>query len=170
MPIRPATEADAGAIAAIWAQGIGERAATFQTRNPEMAELEELIAAGTPFLVAERDGAVVGFAKLGRYDDSAAYYAGVREATLYVERDARRAGIGRALLEGLVVAAEELGAWQLIAKIFTTNEQSVALFRSSGFRPVGTHLRHGRLDGEWKDVLVLERLIGPAAEDDEQAV
>jgi L-amino acid N-acyltransferase YncA len=68
------------------------------------------------------------------------------------------------LLNALAEAAEERGAYKLVGKIFTTNEASIALVRQCGFREVGMHIRHGRLDGDWRDVLVVERLLGDAAD------
>jgi phosphinothricin acetyltransferase len=102
-------------------------------------------------------------ASVGPYDDAHAYYAGVGEATLYVDREARRGGAGRALLSALADKAAQRGYHKLVGKIFTSNEPSIALVRSCGWRQVGVHRRHGRLDGEWKDVLVVERLLGVQA-------
>jgi L-amino acid N-acyltransferase YncA len=116
-------------------------------------------AGGGKLLVAELDGAVAGWAGFSAYDDPADYYAGVAESALYVDRAARRRGVGRALLEALAVEAATGGRYKLIAKVFTTNEPSIALFRACGWRDVGVHRRHGRLDGEWKDVLVMEKLL-----------
>ena len=104
----------------------------------------------------------MGWAGVGPYDDSHDYYSGVGEATLYVDRAARRRGVGAALLEALAEEAEHHAYYKLIGKIFTSNEPSIALVRSCGWREVGVHRRHGRLDGEWKDVLVVERLFGEA--------
>jgi L-amino acid N-acyltransferase YncA len=78
---------------------------------------------------------------------------------LYVDRAARRRGVGRALLEALATEAADGGRYKLTAKIITTNESSIALFRACGWSDVGVHRRHGRLDREWKDVLVMERLL-----------
>ena len=89
-------------------------------------------------------------------------YRGVGEATVYVERGARGRGIGWRLLEALAVEAERAGYWKLIGRLFPENEASRALLRSCDFREVGVHRRHGRLDGEWRDVLVVERLLGQA--------
>jgi phosphinothricin acetyltransferase len=85
----------------------------------------------------------------------------VRESTLYVERSARRRGVGRRLLDALADAAAEGGAHKLVGKIFTSNEPSIAMVRLLGWREVGIHERHGTLDGEWKDVLVVEKLLQP---------
>jgi phosphinothricin acetyltransferase len=81
---------------------------------------------------------------------------------LYVTASERGRGIGTRLLDALASAAEEAGFTKLIGKIFAGNERSVALVRRCGFREVGVHLRHGRLDGEWRDVLLVERPLGEA--------
>jgi L-amino acid N-acyltransferase YncA len=158
--VRPAQPADAEAIAAIYNQGIEERQATFQTRPHDPGELElKTEQLGGQLLVAERDGRVVGWAGWSGYDDRADYYAGIAECAVYVGRDVRRQGVGVALLNGLAGEALKFGVHKLVAKIFTSNEPSVVLFRRCGFREVGTHMRHGQLDGQWKDVLVMERTL-----------
>jgi phosphinothricin acetyltransferase len=162
--IRRATAEDAADMARIYNRGIAERVATFETRTKSAEELAELIEGGALILVAERDGEVVAFVKVGRYDDASHYYSGIGEATMYVDPSARRSGVGRALMEAVAVAAEERGYYKLIGKIFTSNAPSIALVEACGWREVGVHRRHGRLDGEWKDVLVVERLLGDATD------
>lgn len=110
-------------------------------------------------VVGERDGEVIGFAKADPYEDRSHYYDGVGEATVYVAREARRSGAGAALLAALAEAARERGLHKLTAKVFAGNEASLKLFEGAGFRTVGTHIRHGQLDGEWLDVGVLERSL-----------
>lgn len=161
--VRPAVPGDAKAIAAIHAQGIDERVATFETSHPSPADVRGRIADGALHVVAEADGRVIGFAKVGPYADPAPYYERVGEATVYVDREARRRGAGRALLEAVASSAEHRGLWKLVAKVFSSNAASLDLMRSCGWADVGVHRRHGRLDGEWKDVVVLERLLGEAA-------
>jgi L-amino acid N-acyltransferase YncA len=163
--IRPAEPADADAIAAIYNEGIADRIATFETvaRGPEdvvgwMAE------DAPPVVVAEEDGEVVGWARAGEYSDRCVY-AGVGEYAVYVARAARGRGVGGALLEALATEAAERGYYKLLSRIFPENAASLALARASGFREVGVHRRHGKLDGEWKDTVVVERLIGEAASD-----
>ena len=134
--------------------------ATFQAQPLQAGDFATRIEAGELFLVAEVGGTVVAAAWVTAYDPAHEYYDGVGEATLYVERSGRRRGIGGALLEALSVDAARRGRHKLVAKIFTSNEPSIALFRACGFREVGVHIRHGRLAGEWKDVLVMERLLG----------
>ncbi|HEX2360115.1 MAG TPA: GNAT family N-acetyltransferase [Solirubrobacterales bacterium] len=157
--VRAATEADAEAIAAIHNQGIGERSATFETRLKSAEPIAERIAHWGLYLVAEEEGEVIGFAKAGPYEDRSHYYEGIGEATIFVERDHREHGAGRALLEALVEAARRRGLHKLTAKIIAGNGASIRLFESSGFRIVGTHERHGQLEGEWLDVVVLERSL-----------
>ena len=164
--VRAAQARDAAAIAVIYNQGIEERQATFQTRlhGPDDF-LERIRDARRPFLVAESDGDVVGWAAVVGYSDRAAYYSGVGEAMLYVERSARRRGVGSRLLDEVAAAAERAGHYKLVGKIFTTNIPSIALVLDRGWLEVGTHRRHGTLDGEWRDVLVVESLLGEAADD-----
>jgi L-amino acid N-acyltransferase YncA len=161
--IRPAEPRDAESIAAIYNQGIEDRQATFQTRPHEPGELElKTEQRGGYLLVAEDEGEVVGWAGWSGYDDPAEYYAGIAECAVYVAREARGHGIGSELLQRLAADAPRFGMHKLTAKIFTTNRASIELFRRCGFREVGTHLRHGKLDGEWKDVLLLERPLSDA--------
>ena len=151
--IRPATTADAPAVAAIYNQGIADRQATFETEPRRPGDLQADL-----LLVSERDGRVVGWAAVAAYSDRCVY-AGVGEYTIYVDRAARGGGLGRDLLEALAAAARQAGYYKLVGKLFTTNAASIALARRCGFREVGVHERHGRLDGEWRDVLVVERSL-----------
>ena len=161
--VRPARPADAEAVAAIFEQGIEDRVATFETRVSGIEDWRRRLASAEDLvLVAERDGRIVAFAVAGPYADRHDYYAGIAEATMYVERASRRRGIGLTLLNALADAAEERGLYKLVGKIFTSNEPSIELVRRCGFHEVGVHRSHGRLDGEWKDVLVVERLLGDA--------
>jgi phosphinothricin acetyltransferase len=156
--IRAAVPGDAGRVAEIFNEGVEDRVATFETRQATPEDAAGWIAEDV-VIVGERDGALLGWAKASPYADRHEYYDGVREATLYVERGARRTGVGRRLLEGLADAAAEAGAHKLIGKIFTSNGPSIAMVGVLGWREVGVHERHGTLDGEWKDVLVVEKLL-----------
>jgi phosphinothricin acetyltransferase len=80
-----------------------------------------------------------------------------------VSRDARGTGAGRAALEGLFRAYEERGFWKLVSRIFPENVASITLHEQVGFRVVGTYRRHGTLDGQWKDCVIVEKLLGDAA-------
>lgn len=160
--MRPARAGDAERIAAIYNEGIEERVATFETRPRGAGEVAEWLAGPLPVVVAERDGEIAGFARVSPYSDRCVY-GGVGEHGVYVARSARGAGLGRALLEEVAAAAQAAGLYKLTARIFTTNGASLAAHRAAGFREVGVQRRHGRLDGEWRDVVLVERLLGEAA-------
>ncbi|MBA2545413.1 MAG: GNAT family N-acetyltransferase [Solirubrobacterales bacterium] len=157
--MRAARPADAEAIAAIHNQGIEDRIATFETRLKDPGAVSDAIAHWLCCLVYERAGEVIGFAKAAPYEDRSHYYDGVGEATVYVAREHRGAGAGAALLAALAEAARARDLHKLTAKVFAGNGASLKLFAGAGFRTVGTHLRHGQLDGEWLDVVVLERSL-----------
>ena len=164
MQIRAARPQDAVAIAAIYNEGIEEGEATFETRPQQAGDVAPWIERGAlPVLVAEDGERVLGWAKLGRYSERA-YYGGVAEASVFVARAGRGRGTGRALMEHLHAEAKAGGLWKVIALIFPENAASVALFHDLGYRDVGTFHRHGRLDGAWRDVLLLERSVGEGAE------
>jgi L-amino acid N-acyltransferase YncA len=163
MVIRPAEPGDAEAVAAIYNRGIAERQATFETRARRLHDVAAWLDEGRPFLVATGDdGTVLGFARVSPYSVRKAY-AGVGEHGVYVAVEARGRGVGKALLEALAEAAEAAGYHKLTSRVFTTNAASLALHRSAGFTEVGIQRRHGRLDGEWKDTVLVERLLGEAA-------
>jgi phosphinothricin acetyltransferase len=164
---RLATPADAAAIAAIYSEGIADRIATFET-EPRTAEqvAAQLIDKGDrfPTVVAERDGAIIAWASAGPYRGRPAY-AGVAEHSVYVARAARGQGAGRVILDALCRAYAERGFWKLVSRIFPENTASLALHARCGFRVVGVYRRHGRLDGAWRDCVIVERLLdddGPA--------
>jgi L-amino acid N-acyltransferase YncA len=161
--IRPAARADAPAIAAIYNEGIEDRVATFETRTREPAEVEAWLAGGLPFLVAEEDGALLGFARVSPYSDRCVYQ-GVGEHGVYVASAARGRRVGVALLDALAAAGERAGYYKLTSRVFADNGASRAVHRLAGFTEVGVQRRHGRLDGEWKDCVLVERLLGPAAD------
>jgi phosphinothricin acetyltransferase len=155
-----ATAADAAAIAGIYNQGIEDRGATFETQPRTADEMAARIAdAGRfPLVVARNHGAVVGWAGLSSYRPRACY-EGIAEFSIYIDRASRGQGVGRQLLTSLVDAARDRGYWKLVSRIFPFNAGSRALCRACGFREVGTYEKHGRLDGRWLDVVIVERLI-----------
>jgi L-amino acid N-acyltransferase YncA len=161
--IRPARVSDAVAIAAIYNEGIEDREATFETEPRTEADLVDALAdpVAPPFLVAETGAGVVGWARLSQYSPRPCY-AGVGEASIYIERGSRNRGLGQRLFEALAEVAERRGYWKITGLLFPTNRASVALCRASGCREVGVFRRHGRLDGRWRDVLQVERLLGEA--------
>jgi L-amino acid N-acyltransferase YncA len=162
--LRAATAADVPALTAIYNEGIAGREATFETRPREPDEVSAwLDEASTPVLVAEDyTGEVVGFARVSPYSDRCVY-DGVGEHGVYVAGAARGRGVGRTLLRELCASAEGAGLYKLTARIFTTNAASRAVHVAAGFEEVGVQRRHGRLDGHWRDCVLVERLLGDAA-------
>jgi L-amino acid N-acyltransferase YncA len=156
--LRAARADDAAAVAAIYNAGIRERSSTFETREREAAEIADRIGSAAVFLVIEADGRVAGFAATSPYSVRDAY-AGIAECSVYVDSELRGLGLGTQLLEALATEAEQRGLHKLLGKLFASNEASMRLVARCGFRVVGTHVRHGRLDGEWRDVIVVERLL-----------
>jgi L-amino acid N-acyltransferase YncA len=162
--VRLARAADAEAIARIYNQGIEERIATFETASRSAEQVAaQLVEKGDrfPTLVVERDGRVVAWATAGPYRSRPAY-AGVAEHSVYVDRAARGTGAGRAALEALFAAYAERGFWKLVSRIFPENVASLTLHERAGFRVVGVYRRHGKLDGAWRDCVIVEKLLGPA--------
>lgn len=159
--IRPATEDDADAIARIYSIGIAERTATYDTEPRTAADILPKIAdaARYPQIVAVNDeGAIVGWAGTSGYRPRACY-AGIAEFSIYIDPAARGQGIGKPLLNGLIDAAAAAGFWKILSRIFTFNTASRALCVACGFREVGIYENHGKLDGRWLDVVIVERLI-----------
>jgi phosphinothricin acetyltransferase len=142
-------------VSAIFADGIATGHATFETEVPSW-DAWNAAHLRSPRLVARTPDGVVGWAACTPYSSRAAY-AGVAEESVYVAHGARGQGVGRALLGALVERAEQEGIWTLQAGIFPENMGSLRLHLGCGFRVVGVRERLGRLDGAWRDVVLLER-------------
>jgi L-amino acid N-acyltransferase YncA len=155
---RAATVADASRIAAIYNEGIEDRGATFETRLRNEDDIRAWFDGRHPIAVAEDGGEVVAFAATSAYRPRDCY-AGIAEVSVYVARSHRGCGAGRLILAELLAQAEAAGYWKLVSRVFPENAASRALIRSLGFRDVGIYEKHGRLDGVWRDVLIVERLI-----------
>ena len=156
---RPATRDDAAAIAAIYNEGIADRGATFETRLRTADEVRAWIGGRHPVVVVtDNANQVVAWAAASAYR-SRECYAGVAECSVYVARNARGRGAGRIALQTLIDAARNDGFWKLLSRIFPENQASRSLVRSVGFREVGVYERHGRLDGKWRDVVIVEYVI-----------
>jgi phosphinothricin acetyltransferase len=159
--VRPASIEDAAAIAAIYNQGIAERAATFETAPRSADDIVQRLADTHrfPLLVATgQDGTVVGWAGLSAYRPRDCY-AGIAEFSVYLDANARHRGIGRQLLQALIDVARQRGYWKLLSRIFLFNTASRALCKAVGFREVGIYEKHGQLEGRWLDVVIVERLV-----------
>jgi L-amino acid N-acyltransferase YncA len=160
---RAAQPADAEAIARIYNEGIDDRVGTFETTPRTAADVLRWLDAGYPMVVGDEGGEVVAWASAPPYRRDRPAYSGVAEFSIYVARAARGRGAGGTTLAALIDACEGRGYWKLVSRIFPENEASLALCRSHGFREVGTYRRHGKLDGEWRDCVIVEKLLGEAA-------
>lgn len=164
---RLAVHRDAAAIAAIYNEGIADRIATFETEPRSRETLErQLSDKGDryPTVVVERDGEIVAWASAGPYRSRPAY-AGVVEHSVYVARAARGTGAGRVALDALADAYAARGFWKILSRIFPENVASLRLHERAGYRVVGTYERHGKLEGVWRDCVIVEKLL-PAAHAD----
>lgn len=164
-PLRPSHW---DAVRVIYAEGIATGHATFETEPPEWEDWDRSHLRFAR-LIAERDDVVVGWAALAPVYDRCVY-SGVAEVSIYVAPDRRGEGIGSRLLGRLIVESEANGIWTLQAGVFPENEGSVALHRKHGFREVGRRERLGMLNGEWRDVLLLERRSPIVGVDDASGV
>jgi L-amino acid N-acyltransferase YncA len=142
-------------VARIYAEGIATAKATFETGVPSWDEWDRSHLAEHRF-VATRDGEIVGWVAVSPVSDRCVY-GGVVENSVYVAESARGAGVGRELLEALIASTERAGIWTIQTGIFPENERSVRLHELVGFEVVGRRKRLGKLEGAWRDVLLLER-------------
>jgi L-amino acid N-acyltransferase YncA len=158
MHIRPADLTDAPAIADIYNQGIEDRVAAFETKLRSADDVAIWFDGVHPIVVAEDEGQVIAFAATSNYRLRECY-KGIAEASVYVARNARLHGAGRKVLQALITICEQEGYWKLVSRVFPENTASRRLIGSLGFREVGIYEKHGQLDGVWRDVIIVERLI-----------
>ncbi len=159
LAVRRAIAQDAGEMCAIYNAAISERSSTFETEARSAADFATRIDDGRfPVLVSDGEDGAIGWAALASYSTRPCY-SGIGECSVYVAAQARGRGVGTALTEALAATAEQSGFHKMIGKLFTDNLASVRLVERCGFQTVGVHARHGRLDGAWRDVLVVERLL-----------
>jgi L-amino acid N-acyltransferase YncA len=156
---RPAVPSDVTAITRIYNQGIAEGTATFETRLRGDGDVLAWFGRRFPIVVVEADGEVIAFASTSEYR-SRECYAGIAEFSVYVAREHRGHGAGRVAMETLSEAARRAGFWKLVSRVFIENLASRALLSDLGFREVGIYERHARLADVWKDVVIVERLLG----------
>jgi L-amino acid N-acyltransferase YncA len=158
MQARPARREDAAAITAIYNQGIEDRIATFETAPRKVADIEAWFDHAKAFVAVESQGQVVAYAVAHPYADRCCY-AGIGEFSVYVERAWRGKGAGAVAMTALVEAARDAGLWKLLSRVFPQNRASLNLMARSGFKEIGVHEKHGKLDGVWMDTVIVERLI-----------
>jgi L-amino acid N-acyltransferase YncA len=167
IPIRPAEAADIAAITRIYAHAVRHGTASFELDAPDITEMARrqraLIEGGFPYLVAELDGAVAGYAYAGPYRARPAYRFSV-EDSVYVAAEAHRRGVGRALLDRLIVESEARGFRQMIAVIGDSAQApSIELHRAAGFRLIGAIESVGFKFDRWLDSVLMQRALGPGA-------
>lgn len=165
--IRPATAADIPAIAAIYGHHCTHGWGTFEEGAPSVDEMAARVKAvqdrGLPYLVAEEDGKVAGFAYASPFRLRAAYRY-TAEDTVYVAPGMAGRGIGKAVLGAVMAECETLGLRQLVAVIGgSDNAGSIGLHRSLGFAMIGTTPALGYKDGDWRDVVWMQKALGDGA-------
>ena len=167
LSVRPATPADIPAITRIYDHAVATGTASFEYEPPDEAEMarrqQALLDGGFPYLVAEIDGAIAGYAYAGPYRPRAAYRYSV-EDSIYVAPTAHRRGVGRLLLDRLIADCEQRGFRQMIAVIGDSAQTpSIELHRAAGFRMIGNIENVGYKFERWLDSVLMQRALGPGA-------
>jgi len=165
--IRSAGPADIPAITEIYAHAVRHGTASFEIEPPTEAEMAQrqksLLDGGFPYLVAENDDGIAGYAYAALYRTRPAYRWSL-EDSIYVNPNAHRRGVGRSLLERLLTESEQRGYRQMIAVIGDSAQtSSIELHRALGFRMVGTLENVGYKFGRWLDTVLMQRDLGPGA-------
>jgi L-amino acid N-acyltransferase YncA len=156
---RPARRDDAAAVTEIYNQGIEDRIATFETEPRSVPDIMPWFDHAHGFVsVIEPSGDVVGYAVAHSYSDRCCY-RGIGEFSVYVRRSHRGRGVGQIAMAALIDAARADGLWKLMSRIFPENRASLGLMARMGFKEIGTHQKHGKLEGVWKDCVIVELLI-----------
>jgi L-amino acid N-acyltransferase YncA len=162
--IRPSTDTDLPAITAIYGHHVLHGTGTFETTAPTEADMADrradVLAKGLPWLVAEQDGRILGYAYCQWFKPRPAYRFSA-EDSIYLHPDAGGKGLGKLLLAALVDEAEAAGVRKLIAVIGDSgNAGSIGVHRALGFTPAGTIASCGWKFGRWLDIVLMEKSIG----------
>lgn len=167
--LRPSTPEDLPAIQRIYAWNVSHGTGTFELDPPSLDEMtrrrEDVLSKGLPWLVAERDGQVLGYAYANHFRPRPAYRFSL-EDSIYLDPAARGQGLGRRLLEKLIRRCEAAGARQMFAVIGdSANAGSLGLHRACGFEEVGVMRSAGWKFDAWRDVVIMQRALGPGDTD-----
>lgn len=165
--IRPAALADIPVITGIYAHAVSTGTASFELEAPTEEEMtrrmKALLEGNYPYIAATIDGALVGYAYAGPYRPRRAYRFAV-EDSIYIDRNSHRRGIGRILLDHLILESEKRGFRQMVAIIGdSANAPSIELHRAAGFRMAGNFENVGYKFGRWLDTVMMQRTLGPGA-------
>jgi len=156
MKIRPLLEADYPALKEIYWHGIASGNATFETEAPTWEAWDKGHLQSCRLVAVDDHEQVVGWAALTPVS-SRCVYAGVAEVSVYVHRDFRGKGIGKRLLQELIIESEKQNLWTLKAGIFPENKSSIKIHEQCGFRQVGYHEKIGKMKDMWRDTMLMER-------------
>ena len=158
--VRPANRDDALRVCEIYNAGIRTRMATFETRERTVTDIEAWFESDRhPILVAEWNDEIVGWIAASQYRPRECY-SGIAEFSVYVAPFAQGWRIGDTLMAAFIPVLERAGFWKVLSRIFPENAASLALCRRHAFREVGRYEKHAQLDGQWRDVVIIERLLG----------
>lgn len=164
--VRKAVLADLDAVRRIYNQGIADRH-TLEPREKSASEIATWFGNHDDryiVLVAERDGTTAGWASLNRYSPREAH-AGIADLSIYVDRSARRQGVGAVLMAAIEKCARQASFDKIVLMTFPFNKAGLSLFGRSGFRAIGSYQNHGRLDGRLVDTVAMEKLLELSASD-----
>jgi phosphinothricin acetyltransferase len=153
--IRKMLASDWEAVAKIYEEGIATGVATFETKVPSYEAWDRAHMTGCRF-VAENQNGVLGWVALSPVS-SRCVYGGVAEVSVYIAKEARGKGMGKRLLEHLIIESEKEGLWTLQSGVFPTNLSSIKIHEAVGFRCIGKRERVGKLNGKWIDNILFER-------------
>lgn len=161
LTIRQATSEDTESILRIYNQGIEDRIATLETETKDSSYMEAWFKdhqGRFSVMVAEREGEVIGWASLNPYSHRCAY-SGVADLSVYIDRGYRGQGVGSSLLESLEEEAKGNGFYKIVLFTFPFNQVGQGLYQKMGYRQVGIFEKQGVMDGEFIDVMIMEKLL-----------
>ncbi len=157
--VRAGIASDVSAITIIYNQGIEDRTATFETEPRNESSISHWFEANYPIVVViDEENSPISFA-VGIPYRNRKCYQGVHEFSVYTHRDFRGKGCGKMAVQTLIKQVKLIGGWKLLSRIFPENTASRKLCNALGFREVGTYHRHAKLDGKWRDTVIVELLV-----------